>query len=75
MVGYYFLGLATESELMAHLDKLKQQDAWCESGPLAPAEDVFQATGPQPEPTAHRLRWITHSLGRLLGIQDEDDWM
>jgi hypothetical protein len=27
MVGYYFLGLATEAELMAHLDKLKQQDA------------------------------------------------
>jgi hypothetical protein len=27
MVCYYFLGLASEQELLAHLDKLKRQDA------------------------------------------------
>lgn len=27
MVGYYFLGLATEAELLAHLEKLKRQDS------------------------------------------------
>jgi hypothetical protein len=27
MVCYYFLGLANEAELLAHLDKLKRQDA------------------------------------------------
>jgi hypothetical protein len=27
MVCYYFLGLASEAELLAHLDKLKRQDA------------------------------------------------
>jgi hypothetical protein len=27
MVCYYFLGLATEAELLAHIEKLKQQDA------------------------------------------------
>jgi len=26
MVCYYFLGLATEQELLKHLEKLKQQD-------------------------------------------------
>ena len=27
MICYYFLGLASETELLAHLDRLKQQDA------------------------------------------------
>jgi len=27
MVCYYFLGLASEAELLTHLEKLKQQDA------------------------------------------------
>jgi hypothetical protein len=50
-------------------------DRWCASGALAPAEDVAQSIDAQPEPTAGRIRRITQFLGRLLGIQDEDDWI
>ena len=39
MVCYYFLGLASEAELLAHVEKLKRQDAapnyrqWTEGRP------------------------------------------
>ena len=80
LAGYVSLGERTADSTKpeeASLYRLAARvlDQWCAATTRATADESPISNGAQPKETVGQLRRITRFLGRILGLQDEEDWM